>query len=142
VSPQFQHSGIAQSQFLFGSGPVSKIQKKDTGDGSKSERPEETITPLSQLLNIKINLSFVEGQETQVAAAAAASDGVVLVAWQHEAIPAIANAVPRVSGAIPSKWPGDRFDVVWVFDLQSAGGYAFSQVPQMLLTGDLPTIIE
>jgi hypothetical protein len=142
VSVQLQQSGVLQPQFLFASGPVGKIQKKDAGDGSKSERPEETITPLSQLLNIEIDLSFVKGQEAEVAVAAAASDGVALVAWQHEAIHAIARALQGVFGTIPSTWPGDRFDVVWIFDLQPAGGYAFSQVPQMLLAGDLSTTIE
>jgi broad specificity phosphatase PhoE len=141
LSAQFQHAGIAQPQFLFASGPVDKKQKKEAGDGSKSQRPLETITPLSQLLDIQPNLGFVEGQETEVAADAAASAGVALIAWQHEAIPAIANAIPGVSGAIPSTWPGGRFDIVWVFALQSTGGYAFSQVPQMLLAGDSPAVI-
>jgi hypothetical protein len=125
---------------LLASGPVSKAQKKDDGDGSKSQRPEETITPLSQLISLTVNSTFVKGQETQVAAAAVASGGVVLIAWQHEAIPAIAAAVPGASG-FPSPWPGSRFDIVWVFDLQSDGTYSFSQVPQMLLAGDLPSVI-
>jgi len=140
LSSQFQRPGIAQPQFLLASGPVSKAQKKDDGDGSKSQRPEETITPLSQLISLTVNSTFVKGQETQVAAAAVASGGVVLIAWQHEAIPAIAAAVPGASG-FPSPWPGSRFDIVWVFDLQSDGTYSFSQVPQMLLAGDLPSVI-
>jgi hypothetical protein len=39
--------------------------------------------------------------------------------------------------------PANRYDVVWVFE-QSAtlGGWTFSQVPQMLLFGDLPTPIS
>jgi len=37
----------------------------------------------------------------------------------------------------PQKRPGDRFDVVWVFDLdKTTGEYSFSQVPQNLLAGD------
>ena len=63
VSAQFQHPGIAQPQFLFASGPVDKKQKNaDDGNGSKSKRPEETITPLSQLINVAINLNFVKGR--------------------------------------------------------------------------------
>ena len=87
-----------------------------------------------------LNLNFVEGEEEQVAAAATACAGVVLIAWQHEDIPTIADAILGKTGVVPSKWPGDRFDVVWVFDLQE-GGYAFSQVPEMLLAGDLPSVI-
>jgi len=140
LSSQFQHPGIVQPEFLFASGAVSKKQKKDDSNGSKSRRPEQTITPLSQLINVTIDLSFVEGQEAQVAAAAVACGGVALIAWQHEDIPAIAAAIPGASG-FPSKWTGSRFDVVWVFDLQSNGAYSFSQVPQMLLAGDLPSVI-
>jgi len=67
--------------------------------------------------------------------------GVVLIAWQHENIPTIADAILGKAGVVPSKWPGDRFDVVWVFDLRQQGGYAFSQLPQMLLAGDRPSVI-
>ena len=139
-SAQFQRPGIGQPQSLFASGPVSK---KNAGSGSKSLRPEQTITPLSKFLGTKVplNLSFAEGEETQVAAAAAASGGVTLIAWQHEEIPAIADAIPGKTGVVPSKWPGERFDLVWVFDLQANGKYSFSQVPQMLLAGDLPSVI-
>ena len=141
ASAQFQRPGIEQPQFLFASGPISKKQKR-VGTGSKSYRPEQTITPLSQLLGstVPLNLNFVEGEEEQVAAAATACAGVVLIAWQHEDIPTIADAILGKTGVVPSKWPGDRFDVIWVFDLQE-GGYAFSQAPEMLLAGDLPSVI-
>jgi len=141
LSAQFRHPGIDQPEFLFASGPVSK--KKDADGGSKSDRPEETITPLSQLLGneVPLNLDFAQGEETQVAAAAASCRGVVLIAWQHEDIPSIADAILGGTGVVPSPWPGDRFDIVWVFDLQANGRYSFSQVPQMLLAGDLPSVI-
>jgi hypothetical protein len=141
-SSQFQRPGIDQPQSLFASGPVSKKEKK-AGNGSKGYRPEQTITPLSQLLgsNVPLNLGFAEGEEAQVAAAAVACEGVVLIAWQHEDIPAIADAILGKTGVVPSKWPGDRFDIVWFFDLQTNGQYSFSQVPQMLLAGDLPSVI-
>jgi hypothetical protein len=142
VNPQFQHPGIEAPQLLFAAGPVSKKQKK-AGNGSESDRPEQTIAPLSQLLGtaVPLNLNFVKGEEQQVAAAAMACAGVVLIAWQHEDIPAIANAILGRTGIVPPNWPGNRFDVVWVFDLRPDGGYSFSQVPQMLLAGDLPSVI-
>jgi hypothetical protein len=140
ASPQFQHPGIEAPQFLFAAGAVSEKQKK-AGNGSKSYRPQQTLTPLSQLLGIPLNLSFVKGEEQQVAAAAMSCAGVVLIAWQHEDIPAIAGAILGKTGVVPS-WPGNRFDVVWVFDLRPDGGYSFSQAPQMLLAGDLPSGIS
>ena len=76
-----------------------------------------------------------------MAEAAAACGGIALIAWQHENIPAIASAIHGASG-FPTKWPGTRFDIVWVFDLQADGkSYSFSQVPQMLLAGDLASVI-
>lgn len=141
VSTQFHRPGIEQPQHLFASGPVSKKQK-NTGGGSKSFRPEQTLMPLSQLLGdaVPLNLDFVEGQEKELAAAATACAGVVLIAWQHEEIPAIAVEILGTTGVVP-QWPGTRFDLVWVFDLKPDGTYAFSQVPQMLLAGDLPSVI-
>src|SRR5580658_1998007 len=134
ASDQSRRPGIDRPQALFASGPVSGKDKK-AGGGSKSDRPEQTITPLSQALGVPIDLSSAEGEERQVAAAALALSGVVLIAWQHESIPAIADAILGKTGIVPSKWPGDRFDVVWVFDLQPNGKYSFSQVPQLLLAG-------
>ena len=50
---------------------------------------------------------------------AIASNGVVLIAWHHEKIPAIANLILQNQSA-PQKWPGDRFDVVWIFTRAAA----------------------
>ncbi|MDN0075074.1 hypothetical protein QU481_09225 [Crenobacter sp. SG2303] len=109
---------------------------------SKSERPEDTITPLSQKLATQIDSRYTKGQEAAVAEAAVASDGVVLICWQHQDIPTIANAILDNQSTVPQKWPGERFDLVWVFDLdQNSGAYRFCQVPQQLLKGDLATII-
>jgi hypothetical protein len=40
----------------------------------------------------KLRLDFSEGEEQQLVAAAVAVNGVVLISWHHEAIPAIKNA--------------------------------------------------
>jgi hypothetical protein len=142
LSAQFQRPGIDQPEFLFASGPVSK-KEKNAGGGSKSDRPEQTLTPLSQFLGrqVPVNLDFAQGEETEVASASATCGGVALIAWQHEDIPAIAGAILGQTDVVPATWPGERFDVVWVFDLEANGQYSFSQVPQMLLAGDLPSVI-
>jgi hypothetical protein len=36
---------------------------------------------------------------------------------------------------VPRDWPDDRFDVVWLFD-RTDTGWSFSQLPQLLLSGD------
>jgi len=71
--------------------------------------------------------------------------GVVLIRWEHDHIPALASSLPTAPGtAIPSQWPGDRFDVIWTFTLVPGAAttqYTFGQVPQQLLSGDSDTVI-
>jgi hypothetical protein len=128
---------LATPDVLFASAPSDDSNPNNT----KSRRPEETLTSLAQLLNLPINLDFSKGQEKSLVAAALASRGTVLIAWQHENISAIANAIPGGEQA-PQKWPGNRFDVVFVFTLDAEKGkYHFGQVAQRLLAGDSASLI-
>jgi hypothetical protein len=127
-----QNPGLATPQFLFASG-VAKH--------SESERPQETLTPLANKLGLIIATGSLKGQESQVAAQAIACGGIALIGWEHENVPLIANAILGNDTTAPQTWPDERFDLVWVFDLQPDGTYAFSQVPQQVLAGDLPTVI-
>ncbi|MEN9866222.1 MAG: hypothetical protein RL748_1812 [Pseudomonadota bacterium] len=122
--------------------PTSLFAAAPGNDDQHSARPLETITPLAAKLNMQVNSSFKKEALADMVAAAKASKGVVLISWQHEDIPAIANLIIPAPNTIPQKWPGDRFDVVWVFDAQANGAYAFSQVTQQLLAGDLTTPIS
>ncbi|HYB39499.1 MAG TPA: hypothetical protein VEF72_29785 [Mycobacterium sp.] len=115
-------------------------------DKTQGHRTYETIQGLSGRLKVPINSPFAEGQESALASAVVADyTGVVLICWEHQHIPAIAAALPTISGTeIPAAWPGDRFDVIWSFTLQpgaSPAEYVFSQIPQQVLAGDAPTII-
>jgi hypothetical protein len=132
-----QNALLAKPAFIFAS---AAAVDPDPGN-SKSRRPQETVTPLAQLLDLDIDLNFSKGQEEDVAAAAQACDGPVLIAWQHENINLIANVILGAETA-PQKWPGGRFDVVFVFTLDpSDGTYSFAQAPQCLLAGDLASVI-
>jgi hypothetical protein len=94
------------------------------------------VSVLAQKLSMNVDTRFSVGQEAQLASAAMACEGVVLISWEHKRTPLIANAVLGNTGA-PQTWPDDRFDVVWVFDLDaSSGAYRFSQIPELLLAGD------
>jgi hypothetical protein len=124
---------LATPSFLFAS------QSKS---GGGSERPVETITPLASKLALTIK-THKKSDTDKVAADAMACGGIALISWQHELIPSIANVIVGNQTTVPQSWPGSRFDVVWVFDLDtSSNTYAFSQVPQSLLAGDLPDSIE
>jgi hypothetical protein len=118
------------------------------GDPAKTaaHRTHETIQGLSDRLGLAIVSAFAEGQEAQLAASVVSGySGVVLICWEHDHIPALASSVPTTPGtAIPQKWPGDRFDVIWTFTLvpgASPVGYTFGQIPQQLLSGDTDTVI-
>jgi hypothetical protein len=105
------------------------------GKHSKSLRPQHTVLALATALNLQLDLRFPKGDETDLAKAAVAAAGPVLIAWEHEDIPGIVNSIVGNSKTCPQKWDGSRFDLVWVLDRQ-AQGWTFSQVPQLLLPGD------
>lgn len=129
----YQNQEIALPQYLF----ASKVSHHH----GKSERPEETITPLAQRINLSINTDFHKEDYKNMLAAAFLLSGVVLIAWEHQDIPAIANIINGNSHTSPQNWPDNRFDIVWVFDLIPTLGYSFHQVPQNLLAGDKNTPI-
>jgi len=131
-----QNNELITPQLLYASVPGT-----DKTEDSKSKRPVETITPLSQLLKLPINQNYGAKDFAAMAAEVQLQTVPVLIAWQHQDIPSIANAILGNESA-PQKWPGDRFDLVWVFDLNPATGrYILTQVPQNLLAGDLNTPI-
>jgi hypothetical protein len=124
-----QSPELRTPQYLYAAG---------TGHHSHSMRPQETVTPLADRLGLSIDASFLKDDWQAMAAAALQQTDVVLICWEHKNIPSIAGQIPVVAGtSVPQQWPGDRFDMVWVFTLQrSSGAYAFAQVPQNLLAGD------
>ncbi|HEY3622435.1 MAG TPA: histidine phosphatase family protein [Roseiarcus sp.] len=103
--------------------------------GSESLRPKQTIAPLATALNLSVR-TFLKGQEAQLVAAAKGAEDPVLISWQHEAIPEIAALIRGGADGVPSYWPADRFDLVWVFDLQASGAWSFTQVPELVMPGD------
>jgi hypothetical protein len=104
---------------------------------SRSLRPQHTVGPLAALLGIMPDVDFGVGDEADLVSAAKAAPGVVLIAWHHEKIPAVANALVGDATTCPQEWPIERFDMIWVFD-RNAGqpSWSFFQVPQLLLAGD------
>ncbi len=103
--------------------------------GSESLRPMQTIAPLATALSLPVT-TFLKGEEDQLVAAVKPAEGPALISWQHEAIPEIAALICGSAAGIPPRWPGHRYDLVWVFDLQVSGAWSFAQVPQLLLPGD------
>ena len=139
----WQRAGALTGLFSSSTGPLPVPQflfaPNDFGNGT-SKRPFETITPLSKKLGITINppqANYSKADYPTMLASATSFTGVVLIAWEHGEIPNLAQWLMKNDSA--PKWPGDRFDLVWVFDLTPAGTeYTLNQLPQLLLAGDQP----
>jgi hypothetical protein len=152
----WQRSGALAVLFAPTTGPLQAglhtpmtLLSPDYGKPKKTQahRTYQTIQGLSARLNVPINTPYPEGQEPALATAVVADyTGVVLICWEHQHIPAIAAALPTVSGTqIPAAWPGHRFDLIWSFSLNTGASsttYVFSQIPQQVLSGDSATIIQ
>jgi hypothetical protein len=124
--------GITRPTALFASSPGSH--------GSK--RPLETVTPLAQRLKMTVSTPVKDSKTRHIAEILVGTPGAPLAAWQHQDIPSIAGHIGSVHPTPPAKWPGHRFDIVWVFTRQSGGSWKFTQVPQLLLAGDKRSVIE
>ena len=125
---------------FFSSRPELKpgvIFASGLGHGSKSKRPMQTVTPLADLLKteaVALVTTHLKDDLQPLMEDVLSRQGPVLVAWEHKLIPALVERLPNPP-SIPSDWPDDRFDVVWLFD-RTDTGWSFSQLPQLVLSGD------
>jgi broad specificity phosphatase PhoE len=108
------------------------------GHGSKSKRPLQTVTPLAELLNeteqVALITTHLKDDLQALMDDVLSRDGPVLVAWEHKRIPELVGLLPKPP-RVPSNWPDDRFDLVWLF-VRTDTDWSFSQLPQLLLSGD------
>ncbi|MBZ4322264.1 hypothetical protein [Streptomyces huiliensis] len=111
------------------------VYAADAHDGGKGLRPAETVAPLAARLGEPVNRSYGQGREAALARELAGRRGATLVSWEHRRIARIVDGLGRVRPAPPREWPGDRYDLVWVFT-RDGTGWRFAQVPQLLLAGD------
>lgn len=125
---------LAEPRYIYASKPTKR---------NGSRRPLETVTPLADKLAIRVNTNFQRGDYAEMLEEALTCRGAVLISWQHEFIPEMAKLLLDQEPAAPQEWPEDRYDVIWVFDLDSSSGrYSFTQVAQNLLVGDRVTTIK
>jgi hypothetical protein len=107
-----------------------------TEASKNSNRPIETITPLAQVLHLKINHDFGDTETGPLARELLGgkyAGKVVVIAWHHGEIPHLAQAL-GVANA-PKKWDPDVFDQIW--QVRWVDGQAqLTILPQRLLPGD------
>ncbi|MGH6856364.1 MAG: histidine phosphatase family protein [Methylocella sp.] len=129
---RFVHPALARPDILFAC---------KAGPSAPSLRPQHSLMPLAELLEVEFNRGYYEGQEEELVQKAIAARGTVLIAWKHNNMHLIANAILGNKTSAPQYWPLDRFDLVWVFD-RRGNSWTFMQVPQLLLAGDRPDVID
>ena len=74
-------------------------------------RPQHTVTPLAALLGVIVDRNHAEGDEADLAGAAAAG-GPVLICWHHEHTVRLVQSIARAAIDCPNAWPDARFDMV------------------------------
>jgi hypothetical protein len=125
LNGSFSHSGLARPDVIFAAAPSGHVT---------SLRSEHTVLAVAQSLGKQINTRHSKGDEKELLKDVFAADGVVLIAWEHNAIVDLAT---MVLGKKAPKWPDSRFDLVWIFDQKPhETGWTFTQIPQMVLPGD------
>jgi hypothetical protein len=127
----FSHPALVRPDMIIAEDPKGHI---------KSERPLHTVLALAQSLHKNVFRRYTKGQEQALVRFLTAQPGMVLISWEHSAIIDIANLLLGNNKSCPQKWPGKRFDLVWVFD-SNGKTWKFTQVPQLLLPGDIPRLL-
>ena len=129
-------------QLFLGSsvGAAPKFPRPDvlfaTHQSKHSNRPFETIEPLSQALNLPVNSEFMDEDYASLARLLLGGQyagKIVLVAWHHDTLPQLAAALgvePQ-----PAPWPPTQFDRVWRIDWHD-GKATLTDLPQALMPGD------
>jgi len=150
----FETSALCTPSAIYASDPADQEGKEP------SQRPYQTISALAAKLNLVVNTLFgklsYSGMITNLLGRQ--DPGAILISWQHElnlpAAPTAGSIVTELlqqtntpADSLPGlptvPWPGDRYDLVFVFDRSAGSGIftAFTQVPQLLLAGDSTALI-
>ncbi|MBO1418155.1 hypothetical protein [Streptomyces sp. FH025] len=116
--------------------PARILAATDRGPLAGAHRMRQTVTPLAAKLGLTVDTGYAESQESELARAALTGAQPVLICWEHSRIPRIVEALGASGSGAPAAWPGDRFDLVWVFSRPSGGAWTFQEVHQHLLDGD------
>jgi broad specificity phosphatase PhoE len=129
----FSHRALATPTALFAPATSGHI---------KSVRSQHTLQPLAQYLNKSIDLHHERDDKSGLVRTVTATKAVVLVAWEHDAIPEIAAEIIGNGDMVPTKWPDSRFDIVWILDQKPASEWTLTQAPQLVLPGDREEVVE
>jgi hypothetical protein len=117
-------------------------------ESKHSNRPVETITPLSKVLGDQHIHHKHKDDDFQAVADELFSDGkyagkTVLICWHHGKIPKLTRAIldkatnaATVKDQVPKHWADTVFDRVWQITFDGTGQASFNDRPQRLLFND------
>jgi hypothetical protein len=102
---------------LYAQAP-NDIRKTDPYDDTGSLRPLQTLIPLADLWNVSVNANYThkdfQALVNEILTAPAYDGKTVIITWEHQAIPQLAETFGVPVGATPQKWPDYIFDEAWV----------------------------
>ncbi len=97
-----------------------------------SNRPVETIKPLSEATGLPIDSDFEDKDFKDLAHRLLSHPKYrakfIVICWHHEHIPPLAAALG--ANDAPAQWPDKSFDRFWRLDYEPGGKVKFSDLPQ------------
>jgi hypothetical protein len=150
ANPQLAYDLVVNGQSFTGSYPPVALQGNAprfsppqflfaTQASKGSNRPVETVTPLSAALNLAYDDKHADKDYGHVATDILNNSKyegkIVLICWHHGNIQ---NMAIKLGIAQPPPWPGSVFDRIWVITYPNDQA-ALQDLPQMLLFGDSST---
>jgi len=105
----------------------------------RSKREHDTAAPTAARLGVDVENDFSHKDAADAAASILGDTRDALVVWHHGTMPGLLSHFPIGNAKnVPTAWPEDRFDLVWILTLGDDGSYTFSSQPQDLLSDDAP----
>jgi hypothetical protein len=104
-----------------------------------SQRPAETLAPLSDLLGLPVDARFDEAHPEQLVSELRHgvpfySQGTALVAWRHDGMSSLARALGAHDA--PDHWDAEVYDRIWSIEYGADGHVVFTDEPLALLPED------
>lgn len=139
--PDLTQQGFLRAALLpnLFTAPGAKLPKPDvlfaTARSKNSNRPFETVMPLSAALNLPILNDILDEDFPSLAKRLLSGEfagKIVLVSWHHGKLPDLTTALGVTP---PYKWPDAQFDRIWRIDYKD-GKATLTDLPMQLLPGD------
>ena len=104
--------------------PLIGTDSKNTS----TARMFQTVTPYAVRHNLVVNSDFDVDNAKGVADAVRHHRGTVLLVWEHDNIPRIAEELGLPS---PSEWPDADYDSIWIVDFSGGGAKGKAKHPTL-----------